>query len=177
MSQQAKASEIILRRYDILNREVMSWAIIVIGSDGLLAICSDYGNYAHKWPTQGWGEGDFREFLLTIDVWYYLSSKLSTCSHYDGEATVRRIREDILQGRRSGCYDREFARSEWDLFESWREDLQSVIGFHNWYMETRIDCAGELAEHTYDPRLTGLWQHIWPSFCALLRTELAAEAA
>jgi len=169
-------SEVQLRRYVIRVPERLAWAIILIASDGMLAICSDYGNYGHKWPPQGWGEGDFRSFLLEIETDYYLRSKLSKENFYSGRKTLENIRDHILNYRRSGIYTREEASEEWELVNRYAGDIElNAIGFHEWYLETHIDGAGELSHYTYNPQLNGFCEHIWPRFREMLQAELAGE--
>lgn len=42
---------------------------IVLTSDGMFASVTDYGNLSYAW--RGWGNKDFREFLISLDIPYF----------------------------------------------------------------------------------------------------------
>ena len=67
------------------------------------------------------GEKGIKHFLTSIDF-YYWSSKLfyeKTDSFFDREATLKRLKERIIEERREGGYRlcRQSARELWDYFE------------------------------------------------------------
>lgn len=63
-------SETITARSYTLHNDNGSWlGQIVLTSDGLFASVTDYGNFSYAW--RHYGEGDFRKFLITVNVDYF----------------------------------------------------------------------------------------------------------
>lgn len=51
-------------RYYVPSHRHQGWGIFLLTSDGMLAVVSDYGNYAFRWSA--FGEGDFRHFVMKL---------------------------------------------------------------------------------------------------------------
>ena len=167
----ATPSEPTLYRYALPNVNWEGWAVVLLTSNGMLAVASDFGNYVHHWPPE---PGDFRAFLLQCDDGY-LTRKLSGGHRVvDGQRTAQGIREQILHYRREGFYTREFARKEWDLCNS--ADFGSEWDLHDWYRETDLEDAYDLVSHDAPPQLVGFMEHVWPRFRAALQAELGEAA-
>jgi len=89
-------------RYHLPNENGEGWAIAFLDSSGVFTSVSDYGDYGHRWPQAGWGPEDFRAFFLQCDDSYILG-KISRRDEYDGDRTVRAIKDRILELRPCGC--------------------------------------------------------------------------
>ncbi|KVO11762.1 hypothetical protein [Burkholderia ubonensis] len=139
---------------------------------GEILINSDYGNYAYAWGSMGC---PLKQFLIEIDRGYLLN-KLAGLSLYefDFDASVERVKREILQQRRDGSLDRDEAREAWNDIPS---DNQGKDLFINELF--RIDCLGEepwhFAKERERPELGGFYKHVWTPFTEHLRAELAAE--
>lgn len=120
------------------------YAMIVIGENGYFSAVSDYGNYAYYWSHPG--VKDFREFFRGEDQWHYMLTKLCPKPWpYDGEETVKRIRERILASRRERAWDAVRARTEWERVEDCAVE-ESQIGFHEWHQSTTMEDSYECIE-------------------------------
>lgn len=176
-------TDVTLHHYRLPSENGEGWAIITIGTDGTFAALSDYGN----WSYAGWshhGCGDIRRFFLRerrSDS--YLITKL--CSGhprllhlYDGEATVKRIREAIIQHRRDGSFDARQARREWDLIED-LEVQESELAFGRWFDATNMGDAHEFCCSQPDPQCVAFVEKVLLSdrFQQMLADHIAESAA
>jgi hypothetical protein len=153
-----------------------SWTIAFVDSTGCVAILSDYGDWCYRWSTPNTGHGDFREFFIGIDA-SYAARKLANESdrnQFDGEATRKRIRQDILRDRRARACSADWARQEWDLVDVIEDDHE--CSFSAFLAETSIEDAFEYAITRMGRGLTH-WVHVsLPRLQQLIREELASEA-
>jgi hypothetical protein len=152
------------------------WAEIVICSSGFFAAVSDYGNYAFGWRSMG--VDDARKFFISASLdWSYFANKLGgpLSREYDGVATLRAIREEIVRRRRSGEWSRHEARDEWDRADSNIEDAKEWFGI--WWAATKIEDAHELQRHCCNVSLEAFCKQTLSRLAEVIRAELAAEAA
>jgi hypothetical protein len=136
------------------------WAKVFMDSTGALAIISDFGDYAYHWSS--WGDRDFREFLLGLDD-SYLGGKLDIGrpgpDPLDEEATVKRVREEILGMRRRYSLSKSDARHEWELVDDWLKEGQ----VERWLEETTLEEAWELlVYHRLPGQLRAFLDRLWP---------------
>lgn len=164
-----------LYRYAFPNVKSEGWAVFLLDSFGMLSVASDFGNYVYHWPRGGWGEHDFRRFLLQCDNGYLIGKLGDGRTVRNGRRTEANIREHILYYRRCGSYDRDFARREWDLMHS--TDFYSDYDIHEWYLNTHLDDAGEMISYGPGPQLLGFMERVWPRLRERLTAVLAEEAA
>lgn len=141
----------------------------------MLAIESSYGSgYAYAWSHPG---RDFYEFLRDADVWY-LTSKLSSGTEFDHDATSRSVREQILQMRRERDVSALRARELWDS-----SNFECMQDFHQWQSDAYPDFtdAWEHGRSMPDSRgreFAALHKALWPAFCEQLKARgQAGEAA
>lgn len=171
-----------VRRYYLAPPEKsFEWAEVIITSGGFFSAVSDYGNYAFAW--RSFGDRDFRSFLLNAekDVDYF-TKKLQHGGDgpgdvYDGEPTVRAIKEHILRHRRDLSWTAESAREQWDLLS--RHDVEdNEVEFGAWYRETDIADAYEFAHRKRNPQAKAFVERILVArLCPIFRAELAAQNA
>lgn len=165
-------SEIRTWRYQVPNEKHQGWAILFLDSIGCFAALSDYGDYAYRWPQAGWGPGDFRRFLLSCDR-SYLFGKLAPRDEYDGQETLKLIRERIVEKRREGGLTKEQARAEMDLLEE--HDLDSEDGFSRWMDDTILGDAWEMACQSPPAQAVAFMDRCLPRLRALIEAELKEE--
>lgn len=172
-----------------LRTERGSWlADILIREDGFFSTVSDWGNYAYWW--RGFGEGDFRRFLITLNGEYVAEKLESGHSYYNPEKTLRRVKERLLRERREGGLAKEEARREWTLLASLlgagftltkpefrRATEMSEFAFGKWCEETALHDAAASAFYGASRWVQGFVEHVLPRFQEALRAELAAETA
>lgn len=166
-----------LRRYYLPNVKYEGWAEIVTSDQGFFAVVSDFGNYAFRWSAFA---GDFRRFLIGLDA-DYLMSKLGERNEYDGEATCKAAKAELIRARKDGELSMDEARNAWDLIGD-SGDLELKEDFSRWLDEMYessiplIDLY-ELAEYTWPGDLRGFCEKVWPRFVAVLKAELYMEKA
>jgi len=157
------------------------WARIWITDDGCFTCISDYGNYGYWWGDPGC---EFRKFLTGCDD-DYLSGKFSGgAREYDGDRTLKIIREKIIYERRHGerRFDRFAARAEWDRA---RDVLDDERGFERWIGNCEPEDsvryavfyeAWDFASYGAPSRVRHFLKNVWPEFVKALRVELEQEA-
>ena len=160
-------------RYSLQSEHHEGWAVFLLDSYGMLAVASDYGNYVHHWPRGGWGTGDFRVFLLGIDPSYLIGKLGHGRTVLDPAGTERRIRDTVLRARREQYLTKDRAQSEWDRVGA--SDFADVVSFHDWYLNTSLEDAYELAVYQPEPQLVAFTQRVWPRFLAALREDLGQQ--
>ncbi|UAW08084.1 hypothetical protein Mx4_p85 [Myxococcus phage Mx4] len=142
-------------------------------SDGYFSTVSDYGNYAYRWGSPGM---EFRAFVANLEEdASYVCSKLGRSTWWDGAATVKGIREHILESRRCGGWTKERAATEWQALDGSEE--MDVHEFHDWLGQTQIDAAYEFATYDYEPQLRAFCREVMPVLATAIREQLKAEAA
>lgn len=158
-------------RYHLPSVKGEGWVVAFLDSIGCFSVLSDYGDYGHRWPENGWGPGDFRQFFARLEPDYVLR-KIARRDHYDGAATLREVKARICELRRGGgSWTRDRAREEWDLLGRF-DRLYSQTDFAFWYERTQIDEASELAFFDFGPQAHGFMTHAFPLLQAAIRAEL-----
>ncbi len=153
------------------------WARIWVTSDGMIAICSDYGNFGYWFGAPGCG--GIRKFLIQADPGPggYIAIKLSDGERvYDGNATLKGVKEHILSHRRERDTTRDEASEEWELLRE-HSGLENIVNYSDWVRETKIGCAYEFHQESLPGKVQGFMKHAWPVFVAALKREIEAEEA
>jgi len=162
-------SEHTVRRYQVRVGRV-TWGDFYLDGNTLL-IHSDFGSYASRWGRPG---KEIRRFLIDCET-DYVARKLVPSfwrRPVDPEATIRCVRQRLLERRREGAITREFARKEWDLVGN----VEDEISLHAWWHETELENASFLIESIeIPPALSGMFKWLWPTFIEQLKAELAEE--
>ena len=156
-------------RYSLPNVQHQGWAIIFVDSIGCFTALSDWGDVGYRWPEQGWGEGDFRKFLLSLDD-SYLTGKLGRGrKEYDREGTLAAVRERIAE------LPQKKQEEELELLKR-HDDLHNDHNFSQWYTDTNLEDAGELHCQQTVSDVTRFVEHVMPRLREVLKAELKAEA-
>lgn len=162
MSEQANASVVVeeIRMTQITVHRAMSWAKIRWQEDcGFVTIHSDYGSWSFGWPCHG--RPSLAYFLASLDAWYMGGKMLGPgLDVFDEAASIAAVRAHVLECRREAgfCWTKERAREEWKLAGS----IEEVGGIDEWYRETSIDDAWEIAHVTrMNPAWRQFWDRIW----------------
>lgn len=146
------------------------WAEVMLRADGFFAATSDFGNYAHYWPLKHTGHADIREFFLRID-WDYVARKLKPERHVNSEKSFKRVREHIIEMRRSGFYTREGARAKWDYAARFHESDWTEFMYDSETQEHFTE-PWELAVQELDSQIVRFAKEV---VCARLRDAIQAE--
>ncbi|MCM3294238.1 hypothetical protein M3661_29565 [Paenibacillus sp. MER 180] len=153
---------------------IEGWGVFVLDSTGVFAAVTDYGNVAYKWTHHA--EEDFRHFFAKgVSGGYLLQKLFYEHKRYDGDATLRDVKEYIIDCRRDGSYSREKAREEWDLL-SYYDDLDNDASFVRWYDHTSLSDAGEFYNTSYPASAKAFVNKLIPRLSEAIREELAMES-
>jgi len=166
-------------RYNVpATSEGEDWATVILTSDGLFSVVSDFGNYCYHWHS--FGDGDFRQFFVNLQPNYVLC-KLANGSglqpQYDGAATLLAWKRLVLEMRRARDIDHITAREMWDasiiandLIDE--DDFRQFIDDNNFC----IDDIHHIAEFNFhdtdlgrfcEKVLPNIQQHIKGTLCSM----------
>lgn len=159
-------------------------ADVVLRSDGFFAAVSGWGSYAFRWTHPGL---PFREFVAQLEGQdSYVCSKLARRDWFDGAATLKGIREHILEYRRDGNMSKAEAAKEWDVLtdivgsgiKRYARDAveMDLYQYFQWHERTGLSDACEFSSYDYHPDVRGFCEQVMPRLAAVIRAELAAEA-
>ncbi|WP_163998649.1 hypothetical protein [Pyxidicoccus caerfyrddinensis] len=157
-------------------------ADVVLRSDGFFAAVSGWGSYAFRWTHPGM---PFRAFVAQLEGQdSYVCSKLDRRDWFDGEATLKSIRQHILEYRRDGNMSKAEAAKEWDILtdivgggvkaEARDAGELDLYQYFQWHDRTGLGDASEFGVYGYHPDLRGFCREVMPRLATLLRAELAA---
>jgi hypothetical protein len=132
-----------------------------------LAIESSFGGFSYAWSSPG---RSFYDFLAGISVDYVLGKMVGRDEVFDGEATSRAIRKDILRMRRKGECSAEEARDEWPPNE-----FDGDCAFWDWCRDTEL--FKDRDAHLYYETCSGprardfirLYEVFWPILAGELK--------
>lgn len=155
---------------------------------GEIVIHSSHGNWANTWTACG---EPFKQFLLDVEFDYIFGKFMGNNLHrFDGPATVKQIRQDILTRRRHGELTKFEAKEVWDAVDF---DLERLEADEHSYGHTMLYIPNELVStHPmrdyfadpsgwprsthYDRAASNFWRDLWPLFTEALRMELEESA-
>ena len=158
-------------RYQFPSEKGEGWAIIFMDSIGCFTALSDWGDVGYRWPEKGWGDKDFRLFILGCDDYYLTSKFAGGRREYDREATLKAVREHI---------DSLMGPGGWDIAQVEEEtrrlrdcgDLYDEEDFRRWRDETEVESAHELYCTKPDHDATMFVQKVMPRLRERLKQDL-----
>lgn len=175
----------VVYRLRVQDGGIRTWANITIREwprGGSLDIQSDHGNYSNLWMSVG--DKPFRHFLCSLNMGYFFEKCLgSSYLEFDCEATIREIRNDLIESRRAGTIEKEVAREIWG-------DLEGVLASSAYALSFEMGESSfdYMVNHLYGgdyvdlpdvmrprPDCVNFWNLIWPCACEVWRKELAEE--
>jgi hypothetical protein len=170
-------SDVTLRRYRLDSNKESGWAIIVIGSDGYFSAVSYHGNFSYIWSQPG---REFRQFLTECDPCYF-RSKITHCREsevWDQDQVEKNIRKELATMVAAGHMTQDAADLAFDECEG---NMGSGDALWSWAAEVSLPEEFNLYEGIA-ATMPEPWSHafatrVLPRFQALLRDELATEAA
>jgi hypothetical protein len=152
---------------------------------GEIAIHSSFGTWGYNWSACG---VPFKQFLIGAEFRYLFTKFMGTSlDRFDGDATLKQIRADILSKRNCGGLDKREAREAWDAVG---DEVERLTGGATDYGYAMFDVARGLgmkhpmrdyfADPCEWPRMThddhqaqGFWRTLWPLFVGALKTEVS----
>jgi len=153
------------------NGEARSWGerhIITINeATGHFTCEGGYGTFSYCWPSPARGPESLHAFLYDTDFDYFM--KKSAKQPYrvaDHDATVRDLRQRVVQDRREGWIDKADARELWtDISDADQGDtegmIRSLYEYRRWM--DRLDCSDPsvMIDH---PGMRRFWKEVWEPF-------------
>jgi hypothetical protein len=148
-------------------RKEHEWAFVYIDEQtGVFACYSSFGTYAYCWTHIG--ERTLKEFLRGLNFDYFMGKARPGYRRFDAEATVKGIKQSIIEQRRDGYINKSDARNAWTDAEGlWHdnqheffEQLCSSAPLMKFYDGDYCDIGRE----TPDGNSRGFWEAIWPEF-------------
>lgn len=151
---------------------------------GEILIHSSYGSWANSWGHCG---NPFKQFLQRLDFDYlftkFMGNKLCV---FDGEGSVKRLRERLLEARREGTIDKAAARQGWEEIEEAEPELESserefvdavyrIVGYvDNALFQRVFDEPWGMTAKRPDDQAMGFWRELWPEFMGAIKAEAVA---
>lgn len=152
---------------------------------GEIAIHSSFGTWGHTWTACG---VPFKQFLIRAEFDYMFTKFMGArLERFDGDATLRQIRVDILAARKRGSVGRCEAREAWDAVGDEVERITAGAtdyGYAMFDVARALDSKHPMHDYFADPcgwpRMThadhqaqGFWRTLWPLFVEALKAEVA----
>lgn len=154
---------------------------------GEITIQSSFGTWGYIWTACS---TPFKHFLTKVEFDYaftkFMGAKLD---RFDGEASVREMFREIIDGRRCSGVSKSEAREAWDALEDVRDVAE--CGEHDFGtammdVARSMDNNHPLHDHfadpsgwprctKYDAQAQGFWRQLWPLFTEALKTEALAQ--
>lgn len=148
------------------------WGLFLLDSTGMFSAVTDFGNAAYKFEVRE-GE-DIRKYFAKGVPGNLLPNLFYNLRRYDGDETLRKVKEDIIYLRGDRSLTREEARAEWDLLFK-NDFLENDANFVRWYDETTLCEAAENYTLSYPASCRAFVNKLMPRFSAAVAVELEAE--
>jgi len=152
---------------------------------GDIAVHGDHGTFAFCWTESMRGGRTLKAFLANLSFDYFMT-KASTKPHMvaDIDATIVRMKREVLEERRSGELDKAAAKEIWDCIDLYLDPGQSRDEFLRELCESSTlydhwsDGGPNVVEREHEG-LRRFWDETWRAFRRdiLLAPETIAEAA
>lgn len=162
----------------------MGWALFTIcEATGTFSIQSDWGDYSHRWDPRHLGEPSLKHFLARGSYEYLLEkfgheANLALAKVFDGPATMRELRKQVLERRREDCFSRQRARTLWDAL-AFVKNVTSTTELMHEAPHVVLDEWTDLYEYAVfrpSARWRFLRDELLPFFVGVLRAELGLDA-
>lgn len=159
--------------YTIRPEGTFEWAHIVVDErTGLFVAHGGFGTFGYCWTHIG--KQTLKQFLAGLEYDYFFGKVADSRGRmFCPEATLRVIRELIVERRRGGGLDKGSAREAWDELGG----MSAPLNPHE-FMAELDDCPAvmkalrydlfDLARDRRDPKCVGFWEQIWPEFLAAI---------
>jgi hypothetical protein len=158
--------------HNLEDAEIRCWPehhlILIDERTGHLMIEGGYGTFSYGWPNYGRGERSLHAFLYSLGFDYFME-KASRQPHrvIDVAATVRRLKEEIVEDRRRRDLEKSEARDLWDELESCESEhgrgfVDRLFEDRGWY--ARLDCS-DPSVMVDSPTMRRFWDEVWSPFC------------
>ena len=168
--------------YYIPSKKAEGWGKFIIDSTGYFSCVTDYGNYAFQWTAHG--DGDFRDFLCSLDTDYLMGKLRANRKDFNLDATIKNMRRSIIESRRKTArkevmdpeiwgVGKEYAREVWDEVEAASSEYECTKAIDVHYRAFPDACEVMVYITPYD--LQAFSKRLWPRFVEALKIDLASS--
>jgi hypothetical protein len=173
-----KVTQSTIQLYQLRNIDNGGWADISIDegkNSGRISIASDWGTWQYYWNSCG---KPFKQFLIDLrNDMPYVAGKMNADRWFDFDATIKKLKEDVLVSRRNEQIDKEQARLIYDEIKE--IDNACSISDRNHFYDL-LATSDNLSEWRYDaetetdvtPQFKAFWQKAFLPFLTYLEQEL-----
>jgi hypothetical protein len=173
-------------RYDIRIPGSSAWGIFTVNDNGgIFSVTSDYGDYAHNWPSRG--KASLKEFLCQIDTDYLIGKITNGKRVVNVQKTVESWRKQVIKARREkasvhdGKYSshvtRELAREAMEYLDRIASEDEQALYQSLYADNTLTNILGDPLDmvHEHESQAVMFAERLWPPFIAVLKAELAGR--
>lgn len=169
----------LVERYIIRPKPGFEWAFIYVDeTTGVFSCYSSFGTYAYCWTHIG--TATLKEFLSGLDFDYFMGKTRQGYRRFDPDATVKGVKEYIIERRRDGSLDRTDARNAWtdadDLWQNDSHEFFEALCSSGPLMKLYGGDYYDIARERPDGNSRGFWEKIWPEFLNKIRAPAEAAA-
>jgi hypothetical protein len=123
----------------------------------------------------------FKQFLCELDD-DYLMGKLDHRDWFDFDETIKAVKHDILEWRKSGSLDKKGAKAAWDELLKIADEVSTPDELYHAFDDSEhLDCLtedfGEVVRYGFQPDLRQFVARLWPVFVDALKKEIAANGS
>lgn len=154
--------------------EIRCWperhTFILNEETGDIVVMGDYGVFAYCWTDQMRAGRSLHNFLAGMSFDYFMR-KASTTPHMvaDIDATITRMKRELLKDRRDGDLDKALAKNIWDSIELYLDPGQGRDEFmHELFSDATLadyycDGGPYIIEREHDG-MRRFWDQVWSTF-------------
>ncbi len=150
------------KTYIVKNREYAEFYIREGGENVSVTIRSTFGNFGYFWSHCG---ENWKTFLKKVDMDYAMN-KLSDSSIYafDIEESVKFVKNDIIELRKTGSLTKEQAREYTDELNSLCDNDERLFMEALSEMKCYNDCYYEMSVKPIKRSIVNFWETLWIPF-------------
>lgn len=141
--------------------------ILVDERTGHLTVEGGYGTFAYGWPNVARGPESLHSFLYDLEFDYFMG-KASKQPYriVDLDATMERLKRDLIRDRREGWLDKKEARDLWHGLECGgdndsRSFVESLMRESGWCARLDYSDPSVMIDH---PGMRNFWNEVWRPF-------------
>jgi hypothetical protein len=157
------------------------WADISIDEGeqaGRISIASDWGSWQFYWGSCG---KPFKQFLIGLSHnMDYVAGKMNADRWFDFDATIKKLKNDVLISRRNNYIEEEQARSIFnEIKEIENESPSDANHFVSLFYDTENLCNWRDADTETDvtPQFKAFWKKAFLPFLEHLKLEVTSDAS
>jgi hypothetical protein len=152
------------------------WGKFIRDSTGYFSCVTDYGNYAFWWTAHG--DGDFRDFLASVDGGYLMGKLSNGQRKFDLEETIKNMKRSAIDSRRAtvrGYAYENYEVTKEEIRDIW-DDIDGASSEHECtkLIEDHYRCFPDpcgILSYGYPYELRHFATRLWPRFIEALKAD------